>query len=165
MKILNFQERINFVNDVLNLCNVITDENPDGEYHPAVFDVAFRAYILKYFYDKDIAVDQVDKLCNIVYTVDFDENILSTPQVIGLYKACREKVDRAHKEFLTVALMNKQNSFDDFIQHLESLFNNVDDYFSNVDLDELKHLVEKLPTVDKESAAFKVVQYVKGKQA
>lgn len=47
MKVLNFQERIDFVKEVIEMCTVQDD------YQPALFDVAFRLTCLKYFVGYD----------------------------------------------------------------------------------------------------------------
>ena len=47
MKVLNFQERNEFLDEVVKACTI------DGDYQPALLDVVFRLTILKYFADYD----------------------------------------------------------------------------------------------------------------
>ena len=43
MKVLNFQERNEFLDEVVKACTI------DGDYQPALLDVVFRLTVLKYF--------------------------------------------------------------------------------------------------------------------
>lgn len=47
MKVLSFQERIDFVNEVVEMCTV------NDDYQPALFEAAFRLTCLKYFVGYD----------------------------------------------------------------------------------------------------------------
>ena len=47
MKYLTLQERVDFVNEVIQLCTV------SGEYQPALFDLIFRVVARKYYLGTD----------------------------------------------------------------------------------------------------------------
>lgn len=154
MKVLNFDERVKFVNEVVNSCDILVNDSKDPEYHPAAFDVVFRAFVLKYFHGLDLSAVAPDDLCDIVYSDKFDEDDMMSPQIIGLYEACREKIERAHKEFLIVALMNKLNFFDELVDTVDGWLIDMSDNLGEVDVNALMSTVDKLSGMKNNAILF-----------
>lgn len=158
MKILNFQERVNFVDDVVSMCNVIINDSEDKTYHPAMFDIAFRFNVIKYFVNAGVANDLPENICKFVYDYDLDDSILCTPQIIGLKEACKEEIDRSHKEFLAYAIMNKPSSFDELLDYIKEWLENIEEAFKDVDVDKLMEVANKLSEADKQQIATQIVK-------
>lgn len=120
MKILSFQERIDFVEDVVNMCTI------DDDYQPALFDVAFRLNILKYFANYDFRSEPQSEWPRIAYD-SFDLKIKTKDldcygfwcQYDSLASAVRERLQRSHDEYLTFAVCNKRDSLSEFVDYLE----------------------------------------------
>lgn len=158
MKILNFQERVNFVSDVIDMCNITINDSNEKVYHSAMFDVAFRFNVIKYFIDPKIDETVAENLCDVVYGYDIDENIFSTPQIAGLKAACKSEISRSHQEFLTYAIMNKPNSFDELVDYIKEWFDSMSENFKNIDVDKLMDAVNKISKLDKQDVALKIAR-------
>ena len=100
MKVLNFQERIDFVKEVIEMCTVQDD------YQPALFDVAFRLTCLKYFVGYDYRNEPQTEWPRIAYE-SFNLKIEAAgcdtstfwDQYDSLEKAVQERVQRSHDAF------------------------------------------------------------------
>lgn len=90
-KNLSTEERIEFVNNVYDLCEI------NDQYEPAIYEYAFRINVLIFFTDIDTEGKTQEDLNNIAFSNEAenviykDQSIKST--VIGLSKACREKIE------------------------------------------------------------------------
>lgn len=172
MKILNFQERINFVEDVVNMCNVAINDGEEEIYHPAMFDIAFITNVLKYFCDVDFSEINVDDLCEFCYECFDNPNcelatVWYSDQIDSLREACKELIDRNHKEYLTVALLNKKDRVDELVDFIEKWLEDVGDKLKEVDVKKLITTANKMASVanntqKKNNVALKVV---KGKKS
>ena len=120
MKVLSSQERINFVEDVVKMCTV------EDDYQPALFDVAFRLNILKYFADYDFRSEPQTEWPRIAYE-SFDFKIEKADcdrcefwdQYESLDEAVHERVQRSHNEYLTLAICKKRDAFAEFVDYLK----------------------------------------------
>ena len=120
MKVLSFQERIDFVDDVVKMCTV------EDTYQPALFDVAFRLNLLKYFTDYDFRSEPQSEWPRIAYE-SFNFKIEKAgcdrcefwDQYESLDEAVHERVQRAHNEYLTLAICNKRDAFAEFVDYLK----------------------------------------------
>ena len=120
MKVLNFQERIDFVKEVIEMCTVQDD------YQPALFDVAFRLTCLKYFVGYDYRNEPQTEWPRIAYE-SFNLKIEAAgcdtstfwDQYDSLEKAVQERVQRSHDEYLALAICNKRDAFAEFIDYLK----------------------------------------------
>lgn len=100
-KNITVQERVNFVNFVVESCEV------ENRYIPALFDYAWRAAVVKYFapeaWEKN-GNDQ-DDICDFVYSRDGIE-IVEHPDIAevtaGLYEACQEEIKNRREEYMVV---------------------------------------------------------------
>lgn len=164
MKILTMQERVNFVDDVLEACNIQINDNEDTLYHPVTFDVVFKAYVLKYFFDVDLSKYDQDELCEVVYGNEFCEQIdkiYYSDQVDSLKVACLSQIDRSHKEYLTFALLSKKDRLDEFIDFIEDWLERVEKNLKNVDAKQLVKSVDKIASIvknDNDTVAKKVAK-------
>lgn len=120
MKVLNFQERIDFVDEVIKMCTI------EDTYQPALFDVAFRLTFLKYFADYDYRSEPQSEWPRIAYE-SFDLKMeehgrnsnIFWDQYDSLEKAVHDRVERSHHEYLTLAICNKRDAFAEFIDYLK----------------------------------------------
>lgn len=100
-KNITVQERVDFVNFVVESCEV------ENRYIPALFDYAWRAAVVKYFapeaWEKN-GNDQ-DDICDFVYSRDGIE-IVEHPDIAevtaGLYEACQEEIKNRREEYMVV---------------------------------------------------------------
>lgn len=100
-KNITVQERVDFVNFVVESCEV------ENRYIPALFDYAWRAAVVKYFapeaWEKN-GIDQ-DDICDFVYSRDGIE-IVEHPDIAevtaGLYEACQEEIKNRREEYMVV---------------------------------------------------------------
>ena len=110
MKVLNFQERNEFLDEVVKACTI------DGDYQPALLDVVFRLTVLKYFADYDYRSEPQSEWPRIAYesfNFKIDKAGCDTSafwdQYDSLEKAVHEQIDRSHKEWLVLGLCGKLN--------------------------------------------------------
>ena len=156
MKVLNFQERIDFVEEVIKMCTV------EDTYQPALFDVAFRLTCLKYFTDYDyrsepqsewprIAIDsfnfKIDKAgCDTAVFWD---------QYDSLEKAVHERVERSHREYLTLAICNKRDAMAEFIDYLKDYLDKAKASLDGFDVNQASEVMSALlDNKDKVSAVL-----------
>lgn len=177
MKILNFQERVDFVENVVNMCNVLVDDNGNDIFHPAIFDVAFRIYILKYFFDVDIEDMDVNALCELAYSEkytkqledgEFDEVVIFNNQADSLKDACMIKIEQMHQEKMNNAILNKKDKLDELMDIIENWLNSMKDKLEGVDVNELTEAANKIVAMgnnqaQKDAIALKVVKGKKDK--
>lgn len=99
-KNITVQERVDFVNFVVESCEV------ENRYIPALFDYAWRAAVVKYFAPEawEKQGDQ-DDICDFVYSRDGIE-IVEHPDIAevtaGLYEACQEEIKNRREEYMVV---------------------------------------------------------------
>ena len=99
-KNITVQERVDFVNLVVDTCTV------DARHVPALFDYAWRAAVVKYFAPEawEHLGDQ-DSICDFVYSADGIDivNDLDIAEVTsGLYEACQEEIKNRREEYMVV---------------------------------------------------------------
>lgn len=133
MKVLNFQERNEFLDEVVKACTI------DGDYQPALLDVVFRLTVLKYFADYDYRSEPQSEWPRIAYeSFNFKINKAGCDtsafwdQYDSLEKAVHEQIDRSHKEWLVLGLCGKLNEIikkpdpiSDFVDFMENYLNDV----------------------------------------
>ena len=99
-KNITVQERVDFVNFVVDTCTV------DSRYVPALFDFAWRAGVVKFFAPEawEHLGDQ-DSVCDFVYSRDGFEIVEDEDMAevtAGLYEACQEEVKNRREEYMVV---------------------------------------------------------------
>lgn len=152
MKVLNFQERIDFVKEVIEMCTVQDD------YQPALFDVAFRLTCLKYFVGYDYRNEPQTEWPRIAYE-SFNLKIEAAgcdtstfwDQYDSLEKAVHEQIDRSHKEWLVLGLCGKLNEIikkpdpiSDFVDFMENYLNDVKGNLKDFDVEKFSEVTSAL---------------------
>lgn len=99
-KNITVQERVDFVNFVVESCEV------ENRYIPALFDYAWRAGVVKYFAPEALEkLGDQDDICDFVYSRDGIE-IVEHPDIAevtaGLYEACQEEIKNRREEYMVV---------------------------------------------------------------
>lgn len=152
MKVLNFQERIDFVEEVIKMCTV------EDTYQPALFDVAFRLTYLKYFTDYDYRSEPQSEWPRIAidsFNFKIDKAGCDTAafwdQYDSLEKAVHERVERSHREYLTLAIcnkcdeiVNKRDALAEFVDFLESYLNDVKGDLKDFDTEKFSQVTSAL---------------------
>lgn len=102
-KNISVQDRIDFVNFVVNTCEV------DGKHCHALFDFVWRTAVITWFVDPEdeeaIHVDGVDQdeICDFVYS-DKGIDIVNDPDIAevlsGLYEACEKEINDRREEYM-----------------------------------------------------------------
>ena len=102
-KNISVQDRIDFVNFVVNTCEV------EGKHCHALFDFVWRTAVITWFVDpedeEEIHVDGVDQdeICDFVYS-DKGIDIVNDPDIAevlsGLYEACEKEINDRREEYM-----------------------------------------------------------------
>lgn len=104
-KNISVQDRINFVNFVVDTCEV------NGKHCHALFDFAWRTAVIEWFVDFSdedmIHIDGADQdeICDFVYS-DNGIDIVNNPDIsevlAGLYEACEREINDRREEYMVV---------------------------------------------------------------
>lgn len=145
MKVLNFQERIDFVDEVIKMCTI------EDTYQPALFDVAFRLTCLKYFIDYDYRSELQTEWPRIAYE-SFNLKIGTAgcdtaafwDQYDSLEKAVHDRVERSHHEYLTLAICNKRDAFAEFIDYLKDYLDAAKENLKDFDVNQASQVMTVL---------------------
>lgn len=175
MKVLNFQERVDFVENVCNMCDVVVNDIGDNVFHPAVFDVAFKIYVMKYFFDVDIENKDVNELCELAYSkqynefesdMEFDDAVCFSNQIDSLKDACIMQIGHQHNELMVKALLNKKDRFDELVEFIENFLDNIENRLKDVDVKKLTTTANKIVAMSKDQPKKDAValKVVKGKK-
>ena len=152
MKVLNFQERNEFLDEVVKACTI------DGDYQPALLDVVFRLTVLKYFADYDYRGEPQSEWPRIAYeSFNFKINKAGCDtsafwdQYDTLEKAVHEQIDRSHKEWLVLGLCGKLNEIikkpdpiSDFVDFMENYLNDVKGNLKDFDVEKFSKVTSAL---------------------
>ena len=152
MKVLNFQERNKFLDEVVKACTI------DGDYQPALLDVVFRLTVLKYFADYDYRSEPQSEWPRIAYeSFNFKINKAGCDtsafwdQYDSLEKAVHEQIDRSHKEWLVLGLCGKLNEIikkpdpiSDFVDFMENYLNDVKGNLNDFDVEKFSEVTSAL---------------------
>ena len=145
MKVLNFQERNEFLDEVVKTCTI------DGDYQPALLDVVFRLTILKYFADYDYRSEPQSEWPRIAYeSFNFKINKAGCDtsafwdQYDSLEKAVQERVQRSHDEYLALAICNKRDAFAEFIDYLKDYLDEAKKSLGDFDVNQASQVMSAL---------------------
>lgn len=152
MKVLNFHERNEFLDEVIKACTI------DGDYQPALLDVVFRLTVLKYFADYDYRSEPQSEWPRIAYeSFNFKINKAGCDtsafwdQYDSLEKAVHEQIDRSHKEWLVLGLCGKLNEIiekpdpiSDFVDFMENYLNDVKGNLNDFDVEKFSEVTSAL---------------------
>ena len=172
MKVLNFQERNEFLDEVVKACTI------DGDYQPALLDVVFRLTVLKYFADYDYRSEPQSEWPRIAYeSFNFKINKAGCDtsafwdQYDSLEKAVHEQIDRSHKEWLVLGLCGKLNEIiekpdpiSDFVDFMENYLNDVKGNLKDFDVEKtifnINHHNYKDANISEGATTYAIVQQI-----
>lgn len=145
MKVLSFQERIDFVNEVVEMCTV------NDDYQPALFEAAFRLTCLKYFVGYDYRSEPQTEWPRIAYdsfnlkieTAGCDTAVF-WDQYDSLEKAVQERVRRSHNEYLALAICNKRDALAEFVDYLKDYMDKAKKNLEGFDVNQASQVMSAL---------------------
>lgn len=150
MKVLNFQERVDFVNKVVDICTI------EGEFRPALFDVAYRMMVLEYFADVRFDPEQQDEWPIIVFEdwgrYNYEMRGLEE-QLSGLREACLEEVKLASTRNQTAILMSREGWIDELVNSVSDYLEKAAAQLEDFDPKALAKTVKQLNKIDKDLMA------------
>ena len=148
MKYLTLQERVDFVNEVIQLCTV------SGEYQPALFDLIFRVVARKYYLGTDYSNIQQSEWPEFAYEnweSDFPGEI-NIDELNGMKDACLE---RAAVE---------QNPLNTFLVMAAGILGKMEKNLDGIDMGTLTEAAKSLSRVPPKKLARAAIQYEKIKE-
>lgn len=145
MKVLSFQERIDFVNEVVEMCAV------NDDYQPALFEIAFRLTCLKYFVGYDYRSEPQTEWPRIAYD-SFNLKVEAAgcdtavfwDQYDSLEKAVQERVHRSHNEYLALAICNKRDALAEFVDYLKDYLDEAKKSLGDFDVNHASQVMSAL---------------------
>ena len=157
MKYLNMQERVDFVNAVVD------NATQDGVYLPALLDIYFRIQVLI-----DICGVDFDKISPDDYAREAYENFFekydmddtSDEQLTGLKEACKAEAKRRDDQMLALMLYQKKSSADELFDTLNDYLTKASESLESVDLKTLSESLGKLGAMDKEEISKKAAELI-----
>ena len=157
MKYLNMQERVDFVNAVVD------NATQDGVYLPALLDIYFRIQVLI-----DICGVDFDKISPDDYAREAYENFFekydmddtSDEQLTGLKVACKAEAKRRDDQMLALMLYQKKSSADELFDTLNDYLIKASESLEGVDLKTLGESLGKLGAMDKEEISKKAAELI-----
>lgn len=157
MKYLNMQERVDFVNAVVD------NATQDGVYLPALLDIYFRIQVLI-----DICGVDFDKISPDDYAREAYENFFekydmddtSDEQLTGLKEACKAEAKRRDDQMLALMLYQKKSSADELFDTLNDYLTKASESLEGVDLKTFSESLGKLGAMDKEEISKKAAELI-----
>lgn len=157
MKYLNMQERVDFVNAVVD------NATQDGVYLPALLDIYFRIQVLI-----DICGVDFDKISPDDYAREAYENFFekydmddtSDEQLTGLKEACKAEAKRRDDQMLALMLYQKKSGEDELFDTLNDYLTKASESLEGVDLKTLSESLGKLGAMDKEEISKKAAELI-----
>ena len=157
MKYLNMQERVDFVNAVVD------NATQDGVYLPALLDIYFRIQVLI-----DICGVNFDKISPDDYAREAYENFFekydmddtSDEQLTGLKEACKAEAKRRDDQMLALMLYQKKSSADELFDTLNDYLTKASESLEGVDLKTFSESLGKLGAMDKEEISKKAAELI-----
>lgn len=157
MKYLNMQERVDFVNAVVD------NATQDGVYLPALLDIYFRIQVLI-----DICGVDFDKISPDDYAREayknffekYDMDDTSDEQLTGLKEACKAEAKRRDDQMLALMLYQKKSSADELFDTLNDYLTKASESLEGVDLKTFSESLGKLGAMDKEEISKKAAELI-----
>lgn len=133
---LNLEERIQFVNDVVDL------SKHNGKYDPALYDYAFRIAAVIYFTDIDTTGMDQNALSELAFSDETTKMMNEAPRkyVLGtLNKACREKIEIERQQYMALFEATAKNQpFEELMQLVSEVLNGISEQFN------MNKMIEKI---------------------
>lgn len=125
---LNLEDRIQFVNGVVNL------SKHNGKYDPALYDYAFRITAVVYFTDVDTTGMDQNALSELAFSDETTKMMNEAPRkyILGtLNKACREKIEIERQQYMALFEATAKNKpFEDLMQLAAEVLNGIGEQFN-----------------------------------
>lgn len=125
---LNLEERIQFVNGVVDL------SKRNGKYDPALYDYAFRIATVVYFTDIDTTGMDQNALSELAFSDETTKMMNEVPRkyVLGtLNKACREKIEIERQQYMALFEATAKNQpFEDLMRLAAEVLNGIGEQFN-----------------------------------
>lgn len=157
MKYLNMQERVDFVNAVVD------NATQDGTFIPALLDIYFRIQVLIDICGVDFDKIPQEDYARVAYEDFFEKYEMddtSDEQLTGLKEACKAEAKRRDDQMLAYLLYQKKSAADELFETLNNYLLKAEKSLDGVDLKELTESLGKLGSLDKEEVAKKTAELI-----
>lgn len=157
MKYLNMQERVDFVNAVVD------NATQDGVYIPALLDIYFRIQVLMDICGVDFDKIKPEDYARVVYEDFFekyDMDDTSDEQLTGLKEACKAEAKRRDDQILALMLYQKKSAADELFETLNDYLMKAERSLDGVDLKKLSDSLGKLGTLNKEEVTKQAAELI-----
>ena len=144
---LTLKERVDFVNDVVDLAS------PNGVYEPALYDYALRIAAVAYFTDTNVNELNGEQLSDLAFSGETTMMMNEGPRkyiLDTLNKACREKIEIDRQKYLAAfEAAAKNQPFTELLQLATEVLNGIGEQFDmNKMIEKIAEENEKKPVVD-----------------
>lgn len=133
---LNLEERIQFVDGVVNLSKY------NGKYNPALYDYAFRITSVVYFTDTDTTGMDQNALSELAFSDETTKMMNEAPRkyILGtLNKACREKIEIERQQYMALFEATAKNQpFTELMQLVSEVLTGIGEQF------DMNKMIEKI---------------------
>ncbi len=157
MKYLNMQERVDFVNAVVD------NATQDGVYIPALLDIYFRIQVLMDICGVDFDKIKPEDYARVAYEDFFekyDMDDTSDEQLTGLKEACKAEAKRRDDQILALMLYQKKSAADELFETLNDYLVKAERSLDGVDLKKLSDSLGKLGTLNKEEVTKQAAELI-----
>ena len=157
MKYLNMQERVDFVNAVVD------NATQDGVYIPALLDIYFRIQVLMDICGVDFDKIKPEDYARVAYEYFFekyDMDDTSDEQLTGLKEACKAEATRRDDQILALMLYQKKSAADELFETLNDYLMKAERSLDGVDLKKLSDSLGKLGTLNKEEVTKQAAELI-----
>lgn len=157
MKYLNMQERVDFVNAVVD------NATQDGVYIPALLDIYFRIQVLIDICGVDFDKIPQEDYARVAYEDFFekyDMDDTSDEQLTGLKDACKAEAKQRDEQILALMLYQKKSAADELFETLNDYLVKAENSLDGVDLKKLSDNLGKLGSLNKEEVTEKAAELI-----
>lgn len=157
MKYLNVQERVDFVN------HVVDNATQDGIFIPALLDMYFRIQVLIDICDVDFDKIPEEKYAYVAYEDFFtvyDMDATGDEQLISLKEACMGEAKRRENQMLVYMLYQKKSGADELFDALKEYLEKASAQLDGVDLKQMADALGKIGAIDKEELTKEVANVI-----
>lgn len=157
MKYLNMQERVDFVNAVVD------NATQDGVYIPALLDIYFRIQVLIDICGVDFDKIPQEDYARVAYAdflQKYNMDECYDEQLYGLKEACKAEAKRRDNQMLAYLLYQKKSAADELFETLNNYLVKAEQSLDGVDLKELTENIGKLGSLNKEEVTKKTAELI-----
>ena len=160
MKYLNMQERVDFVNAVVD------NATQDGIFIPALLDIYFRIQVLIDICGVDFDKIPQEDYARVAYE-DFSQKYnmdeCYDDQLYSLEDACKAEAKRRDDQMLAYLIMNKSSSADDLFRSVAGYLDKASEQIGDIDFEQILAALGKFDKIDSNAVAKEILKekYVK----